>query len=120
MIIFLFGDETIINYHQSLTKHQPPQKKKHYPLCRAELFGGWGLIFVVWIDRFFCWGASICLEGGSFSSRSQRSRGLGIARVRGRRGGRDAPEAPPLVIAEADAALSAQRLRSDVAVETGR
>ena len=81
--------------------------------------GGWGLIFVVWIDRFFCWGASICLEGGSFSSRSQRSRGLGIARVRGRRGGRDAPEAPPLVIAEADAALSAQRLRSDTAVKRG-
>jgi len=44
---------------------------------------------------------------------------LGIARVRGRRGGRDAPEAPPLVIAEADAALSAQRLRSDMAVKRG-
>ena len=57
--------------------------------------------------------------GGSFSSRNQRSRGLGIARVRGRRGGRDAPEAPPLVIAEADAALSAQRLRSDTAVKRG-
>ena len=71
------------------------------------------------MDRFFGWGASICWKWGSFSSRSQRSRGLGIARVRGRRGGRDAPEAPPLVIAEADAALSAQRLRSDVAVKRG-
>ena len=43
---------------------------------------------------------------------------LGIARVRGRRGGRDAPEAPPLVIAEADAALSAQRLRSMLALDS--
>lgn len=42
---------------------------------------------------------------------------LGISRVRGRRGGREAPEAPPLV-AEADAVLSAQRLRSMLALDS--
>ena len=41
------------------------------------------------------------------------SRGLGIARVRGRRGGREAPEAPPLR-QEVSAQLSAQRLRSSL------
>ena len=35
-------------------------------------------------------------SGGASAAGAQRSRGLGIARVRGRRGGRDAPEAPPL------------------------
>ena len=58
-------------------------------------------------------------KGGASAAGTDGPQGLGIARVRGRRGGRDAPEAPPLVIAEADAALSAQRLRSDMAVKRG-
>ena len=75
---------------------------------------------MIWGENPLFSETSRCLEGGSFKQPgAQRSRGLGIARVRGRRGGCDAPEAPPLVIAEADAALSAQRLRSDVAVKRG-
>jgi len=42
---------------------------------------------------------------------------LGISRVRGRRGGCEDPEAPPLV-AEPDAVLSAQRLRSMLALDS--
>ena len=75
-------------------------------------FWAWGGFF--WKKRYCSrYGGASVGRGASVETSNQ---GLGIARVRGRRGGREAPEAPPLVIAEADAALSAQRLRSDTAV----